>query len=137
MKLTTIRKIWITLFSIFSMLTSSIAFSLPVMPINMYFTSVAAQNVQCNMQKMDHSTMVHQDSIGNGSSTRDCNILSDSIQDCCTDICSTSNCMPAPALITLNNTNFLSSQSNALLSPTMINLLGNSPSNSLFRPPIL
>ena len=139
MKLSSVRKIWITLFSIVCMLTSSIAFSLPMMPMNMSSSSATPQAMQCNMQNMDHSAhdaMTQQGSIAS-ESTSDCNNLSKSMQDCCTDNCATANCMATFALITSTHTDLLSLQSNALLFPTAVNSIISSTSSSLYRPPIL
>ncbi|MEL0630390.1 hypothetical protein [Psychromonas aquatilis] len=142
MKLSSARKIWITLFSIVCMLTSSITFGLPMMAMDMSptsalsITSTTHQAAQCNMQSMDyklHSQMIKQDNMGK---VKDCNNSSNSLQDCCSDTCAAAQCMTTFVSITLTDNNLFNVKSNALLFSAMINPILNSPSSSLYRPPI-
>ncbi|WP_417698315.1 hypothetical protein [Psychromonas sp.] len=137
MKFSFVRKIGITLFSIFCMLTSSIAFSLPVSTMDMTLMSAATKNVHCDMQTMDHSLMVKSNNLHHTNVMNDCINSSDDIKDCCSESCAAVNCMATPSLITPTHNDLLSAQSTALLFPTSINSTINSPSSSLYRPPIL
>lgn len=137
MKFSSVRKIWITLFSIVCMLTSSIAFSLPASTINMTLVLTEVQNSHCDMQTMDHSMMVKKANINHANLMSDCTNASGDMKDCCSDSCTAANCMSTSSLITLNDTDLLNLQSTALLSPTSINSIKSSPSSSLYRPPIL
>ena len=139
MKLTSVRKIWITLFSIVCMLTSSFAYSLSASTMNMNMTLASAtmQNVHCNMQTMDRSLMAKNNNVDHANVMDDCINSSDGMKDCCSDSCAAVNCMSTSSLITINDTNLLSLHSTALQSATSKNLIKNSPSSSLYRPPIL
>ena len=139
MKLTFVRKIWITLFSIVCMLTSSVAYSLSAstMNMNMSLASATMQNVHCNMQTMDRSLMAKNNNVDHANTMADCINSPDDMKDCCSDFCAAINCMSTSSLITNNDTDLLSLHSTSLQSATSINLIKSSPSSSLYRPPIL
>lgn len=145
MRFSLMTKIWVAMFSILCMLSSSFAYSISVMPMQQHKTQqVTQQQHHCEMMRMhqelhSHHVMTvamqkeqHKHHVMTVDMNMDCESAVDNMSSCCSSNCTMASAMILPSMLDLSVSVTNSPQLSSLILAEV-----NHPSSSLFRPPIL